>query len=213
MEKHRNLHLRRIREGLDQLAEFKQGSDNAFSPKFKAWKERITQSLGELFGKDHDYTRRFSCLTFWELRMSLGEHRWSHQDQNKFENDLALSEQILNDALEEFEIAPPSVKSLSKNEPVGSAQPIIVNVTNVLSQTVEVQLSQIFDSLKDLNLSDEERTFAEKQAKELAEEARGQQRWNILAKSLEALKALGKSVYQRVAIPILLEMLKKQLGL
>jgi hypothetical protein len=54
---------------------------------------------------------------------------------------------------------------------------------------------------------------AKKYAQELAEEAKGQQRWPILAKSAEALKSLGKSVYENVALPLLLEMIKKQLGL
>ena len=68
-------------------------------------------------------------------------------------------------------------------------------------------------NLDNLNLSSEDRIQAEKHAKDLSEEVKGQQRWPILAKSLEALKALGKSAYEQVAIPLILDMLKKQSGL
>ena len=50
-------------------------------------------------------------------------------------------------------------------------------------------------------------------AKELEAESKGKKRWSVLAKSLDALKAMGKAVYERVAIPLLLDMLKKEVGL
>ncbi len=57
------------------------------------------------------------------------------------------------------------------------------------------------------------RSAAESHAKHLEVEIKGQQRWPILAKSIEALKMLGKPVYENVALPLVLEMLKKQSGL
>ena len=54
---------------------------------------------------------------------------------------------------------------------------------------------------------------AQKLAKELEAESKGKKRWSVLAKSLDALKAMGKAVYERVAIPLLLDMLKKEVGL
>jgi len=124
-----------------------------------------------------------------------------------------LAEQILSDALEEFEVAPPVATNALERVTNSTTPQIIVNVSNVLSQTVEVEINQVLASLDDLNLSEEEHTQAEKYAKELAKETKGQQRWSVLSKSLDALKAIGKSVYERVAIPLILEMLKKQAGL
>jgi len=72
MDKRTNLHVKRLREGLEQIIQFRQNNENAFSTTFKGWKQRIKQSLGELFGSVHDYTKQFSRLTFWELRMSIG---------------------------------------------------------------------------------------------------------------------------------------------
>ena len=125
MERRRDLHIRRITEGRDKIAEFKQGSENAFSTSFKAWKDRINQSLGELFGNNHDYVKRFSRLSFWETRMSIGEFHWSPQDQRRFINDLYLAEQVLNDAIEEFEFTP-IVPANIRNDGSSNVSPSIV---------------------------------------------------------------------------------------
>ncbi len=197
------------------MNDLRKSGENAFSPTFKAWKQRVTQSLAEVFGKDHDYTRRFKGLSFWEMRMSIGQHRWSPLDQAKFENDFIMAEQLLSDVFEDFEIASPINQPTPEKIPVSgpTSPPIIINVTNVLSQTTDVQINQLLASLDDLNLSDEDRSKAENSAKELEREAKGPQRWSALSKPLETLKALGKPVYERIAIPMLLEMLKKQAGL
>jgi hypothetical protein len=213
MEERSQLHIRRIREGLTQLAEIRKRGENAFSPDFKAWKQRVAQSIREVFGKDHDYTRRFARLGFWETRISLGQHRWSPQDQKKFEEDAVLAERLLSDVLEELDVAPRVRESGRQKASRTSVTPIIINVKNVLSQTVDIAMSQLLSSLDDLPLSGGERAQAEKLARELADEARGKQRWPVIAKTLEMLKGLGKSIYERVAIPLILEMLKKQAGL
>ncbi len=41
----------------------------------------------------------------------------------------------------------------------------------------------------------------------------GQQRWPVMAQSFDTLKALGKGVYEKAALPLLLELIKKQIGL
>lgn len=213
MDERTKLHVKRLRVGLEQIIQFRQDSENAFSTTFKGWKQHVKQSLGELFGSDHDYTKQFSRLNFCEFRSSIGKRHWTYRDQEKIESDLSLAEQILSDALEEFEIAPPVATAVLERASTVAAPQIIVNVNNVLSQTVEVEINQVLASLGDLDLSEEEHTRAEKYAKELAKETKGQQRWSVLSKSLDALKAIGKSVYERVAIPLILEMLKKQAGL
>ena len=113
-----NLHVRRINEGLKQMNDLRKSGENAFSPTFKAWKQRVTQSLAEVFGKDHDYTRRFKGLSFWEMRMSIGQHRWSPLDQAKFENDFIMAEQLLSDVFEDFEIASPINQPTPEKIPV-----------------------------------------------------------------------------------------------
>ena len=48
---------------------------------------------------------------------------------------------------------------------------------------------------------------------DLNEEANGPQRWPVLAKLVDAVRDTGAVAYKEVAIPLLLEMLKKQAGL
>ncbi|OEU70924.1 MAG: hypothetical protein BA863_18330 [Desulfovibrio sp. S3730MH75] len=213
MDNRTSLHLNRINDGLKKISDFREGNETAFFPEFKAWKERLKQSLSEVFGKEHDYTKRFITLRFWDMRVSMGKPSWSSADQEKFENDLFLAEQLLHDVLEEIDIGTPTTEASHKEKKGNSTPQIVINVTNVLSQTMEVQISQVIESLKDLELSPDQLEQAENHTKDLAAETRGRQRWPIMAKSLDKLKSLGKSVYERVAIPLLLEMLKKQTGL
>jgi hypothetical protein len=216
MNNTKDLHTHRLQKALDQIEDFRKQNITAHNEKFEDWKERVKQSLGVLFGKDHDYTKRFAWLSFWELRADIGHGlNWTWQDQETFEKDLAKAKRLLSDALEELPLVPnpqvggtPTSTSLQRQQP-----PIIINVQNVLSQTTKVEILQLFSDLESLGLSAEKLKEAKKSTEELAAEARGQQRWTILAKSLEALKSIGKNVYERVAIPLLLEMLKKQIGI
>ena len=84
---------------------------------------------------------------------------------------------------------------------------------NILKQTASVEVNQVVAVLDDLGLAPEQRKEAETVARELADEAQGEQRWPVLAESLAKLKALGKHVYEKIAIPLLLDMLKRQAGL
>lgn len=210
MDDLRSLHVKHIREGLEKIPELRRGQENAWKPTFKAWRDRVVQGLKVVFGEDHDYAKRFSYLSFWATRISTRRRYWSPQDQEKFEEDLYRAERLLSDVIEELEVASPPLRA-TKREGTDRLKPqVVVNVMNLLSQTTEVQINQVLESLQDLGLSGKDRELAEKHAKELAEEARGKQRWPVLAKSLEVLKTLGTSVYQRVALPLLLEMLKRQ---
>jgi hypothetical protein len=106
----------------------------------------------------------------------------------------------------------------NQRPPVAASAPssrpqIVVNVTNVLSQSTDIELSGILTTLDSLGLPPDKLLQAKTYAKELAEEAQGQQRRPVMAKSLQALKALGKSVYENVTLPMPLDMLKKQTGL
>ncbi|MGB2804401.1 MAG: hypothetical protein WBD64_05850 [Candidatus Zixiibacteriota bacterium] len=212
MNNQKQLHVKRIREGFEKIPEMRRNKENVWNPSFKAWRDRIVQSLGEVFGKDHDYSKRFSRLIFWNARISTRQHHWNLDDQAIFEGDLQRAEDLLSDALEELAVSPSPLGGTKKEIAPRTNPQIVVNVMNVLSQTTHVELHQVIASLGDLGLSTSQRELAEKHAKELACESRGEQRWPVLAKSLDALKGLGKSVYERVAVPLLLEMLKKQAG-
>lgn len=211
----RTLHIKRLREGLDRIQEFKQGADNAWSSNFRSWNRRTAQSLKTLFGKDDDYYMRFIALHFWETRASLmSDPIWMDEDQLRFYDDLSIAESIISDALEELEIEPAVIEKPFPEPTKSKKTPqIVVNVYNALSQTTEVQISQIMNSLDDLDLAVDKRAEVEKLAEEIETEAKGKKRWSVLAKSLDALKGMGKAIYERVAIPLLLEMLKKEAGL
>lgn len=215
MNGQKDLHLRRLRESLQAIQDFRYRGVNTADPPFRTWRERTQQSLSELFGEKHDYTNRFLSLLFRKPRVafrSVGREDWTQEDQAFFKDALTRAHDILKDALEEFPVleiqAQPVTTSTSPKQPQ-----IVVNVTNVLSQSTHVELSQILSNLELLGLPPEQLTQAKAHAAELAKEAQGEQRWPILVKSLEALKSMGKSVYENVALPLLLEMLKKQTGL
>ena len=215
MDKKINLYIQRLRKGLAQISSFRHNDENAWSENFKIWKQRTQQNLKALFGEDHEYFTRFRRLRFWAMRASLVEAvRWSPEDQQDFEQDLAIAESIVSDALEEYDAEPPT----TTQSPTESTRPkttpqIIVNINNVLSQTNEVNLSQIMKSLDDLELPTKKHKEAKKLANELEAESKGEKRWHVLGKSLDALKGMGKAVYEHVAIPLLLDMLKKEVGL
>ena len=220
MNGQKDLHLKRLRESLGSIQEFRENRVNAYDPRFKYWQQRTLQSLTELFGEGHNYVARFLSLKFRNLQYRVATLRsgggiapvWSQQDQTIFENDLQLAHAILFDALEEFSVLATQAQPAATSTP--SKQPqIVVNVTNVLSQSTHVELSQVISNLDSLGLPPDQLAEAKKHAQDLAKEAQGEQRWPILAKSLEALKSLGKAVYENVALPLLLEMLKKQTGL
>lgn len=212
-----DLHLGRLRESLKTINTFRDSGITASDSILKTWRERTKQSLSALFGEQHAYTRRFSSLRFWEVRVRVRMSRssgpdWSNRDQEVFDIDLDRARAVLTDAIEEFPVLADQAPPVTAN--ASSARPqIVVNVTNILSQSTHVELSQILTTLDSLGLPPDKLSQAKTHAKELAEEAQGQQRWPVLAKSLDALKALGKSVYENVALPMLLEMLKKQTDL
>jgi hypothetical protein len=206
------LHVRRIADGLSQIASFRDGSVSDSSPDFQAWKDRITHSLSEVFGPSHSYTLRFSRLRYFVFRRVGLSQVQKQRDPQVFNRDLALAEQILTDCLDEIGVAPPLSQEVGEKDAGNSASAITVNVMNVLSQNVEVHMTQLLAGLKNLGLSKEQHEEAEKLARELEKETKGEQRWPAISKTLESLRSLGKTVYKEIAIPLLLEMLKKQAG-
>jgi hypothetical protein len=212
-----DLHLKRLRESLQTIDDFIEQKIGGQDPSFRSWKQRVKHSLGELFGTEHDYTRRFSNLQFGESRIMVQMSRNrpprpSPQDQIFFEKGMGQAKSILEDALEEVDFLPPNAEPVSAKAPLRQPQ-IVVNIHNLLSQTNQVEISHIMLNLDNLGLPPEQHSRAKAHAEELAKEALGEQRWPVLAKSLDALKSMGKLVYENVALPLVLEMLKRQTGL
>src|SRR4051812_19963959 len=95
-------HYERLRDALTQLRSFKGEGVNAYSPEFKAWKERTHRALHELFGASQ-YLRAFSNLHFCEPRVNVltrgySKPQWLPMDQDRFESDTVQAEQLLEDA-------------------------------------------------------------------------------------------------------------------
>jgi hypothetical protein len=213
----RELHLGRLRKSLAAIPGIRAGADRALDASFKSWKSRTEQSLEVLFGREHRYTHEFSFLNFWLPRVSFGQGRvkWSSEDEQQFNEDLVRAEHILTDALEEIGVFEPPPRP-SEPPPASrshSQPPLSVTVINVLSQTNVVQITQLYAEIESLGLPASVEKEAKSKAAELEAEVHGEQRWPLLAKTLDSIKALGKPVYEKVAIPLLLEMLKKQAGL
>lgn len=218
MNEQKNLHHSRLRGCILAIDGLLKNNVNVHDLNFKTWKDRVKQSLIELFGKDSNYLKRFSSLQFWTPRSTVsfspGSHQqqWSQQDQATFNEALLRARDLLEDALEEIPVLPPKVEPVLAG--AASRQPqIVLNIHNVLSQTTHVDINQVLSNLNSLNLPSEQLSQAKEHAQELSNETQGAQRWPVLAKSLDALKSMGKSVYENVAIPLILEMLKKQAGL
>ena len=210
----RELHTRRLRKALEFIQEIRQKNITALDSEFESWKERVEQSLAVLFGKNHDYASMFWQLGFWLMRADIGGGiRWSKEDQEIFTKDLTRAENVLSDALEELPITERLTTEPTKLKTEHHQAPIVINIHNILSQTTTVDIKQLISSIDGLGLSQQNMELAKQHANDLAIEAKGQQRWPVLAKSLEALKGIGKTAYERIAVPLILEMLKKQMDI
>jgi hypothetical protein len=213
----RDLLVRRLQAAPGELRTFHESRTSGFDGQFIAWRQRIQAALVGIFGDGTDYPRRFSNLYFCLPRVSVGRYGpppGTPDDDEIFERDALIAQQLFADALEEIDL-PESVSARASRAEPPDRPPatIVVNVNNVLSQTVAVHLSQVIASLDDLGLEPTTRAEAIETTNKLAAETIGAQRWPELAKHLDRLKALGRPIYEKVALPLLLEMLKKQAGL
>lgn len=222
MTSQHDVHLRRLREGLDALPGLATHSDRVRSPEFRTWKSRTLQSIQELFGPTHTYASRFTRLQFWVTRVAPrnGGFTWTKDDQSAFERDSHIAAQLLRDAIEEASVVQttavePNPSPPPERAPVQVAPHPTINVTvqTLMTQTTHIELSQVIVNLGKLSLSNLERERAEEAAKELSAEMGGEGRWPMLATSLDKLKSIGKGVYEHVALPLLVEYIKKQSGM
>ena len=214
MSAKRELHMQRLYEARARIEHWRTSGDNALSPEFEAWKDRTTHSLQSLLGREHNYTRSFTMLSFWNMRISVGRSgvQWTSGDQQRFLGDLVLADHILRDALEELPfVAEPRESGVSSD---GESSPtVVVNISNVLSQTATFGMAQITAQLANLPLDADDRATARSAAEDILNEIEGEQHWPRLSKALETLRAIGKGVYERVGLPLLLELIKRQSGI
>jgi len=217
-----HLHLKRLQDGRAAIKRLRPAT--SLAPAFKHWRERTERSLLELFDEDHPYYDDFSTLSFSDGWPDEPDD-WTLEDQETFEHDLNEAERILGDAIEEAEHLMPganvartasgaeAIPRATSGEQKRAMSAVHVNVYNVLSQMTIVSTAQIVASLHELDLSPSDRTAAEKLVEEFEREAEGKQRWSKLGKTVDRLKDLGASIYEKVAVPLLLEYLKRQVGL
>ncbi|MQA92349.1 MAG: hypothetical protein GEU90_19335 [Gemmatimonas sp.] len=145
MNGQRDLHIGRLKSGLQRIAELRESRLTPHDADFRTWKERTYHSLGMVFGTEHDYPNRFSWLHFCLPRASIGRGpSWTSEDQRVLLRDLDTAEAILTDALEEVGF----VEAMAAREVRAEAKApsIVVNIQNVLSQTTSITLQQIHAS-------------------------------------------------------------------
>jgi hypothetical protein len=204
----RELHLDRLRRGLAKISELSTRDARKDDPEFEAWRQEMIQALDVVL-PDDNYSIRLANTSFND---HAGSYSYNYiPDHQKYRlNGLRAAELLLTAAIEEAELGPQT----SQMKPSPEKEPsIVVNVTNVLTQTVHVELTQLFRAIDALDLAPAERERAKNFAAEIQQETNGKQQWSVLAKSLDGLRELGKTAYKEVAIPLLLELLKKQAGL
>ena len=154
----------------------------------------------------------FLGLRFSESRFTVGKPTGPTQrDRQIFGMGMKRAEGIIAAAIEEAEIPAERIETTRQGAPRAIPQ-LVVNITNTLSQVTNVEIAQVLQNLNNLGLTQPQKQEAERLAKELDAEVKGQKRWPIITKCIEGLKAVGDTVYKQVAIPLLLEMLKKDMG-
>ena len=204
------LHTKRLTSRLEEIPDLlEQGSCDSLA--FDQWHSRTEQSLVLLFGEELAYVRRFAHLLFLEGVMRPYGGGPTSGDMAAFRSGLKQAQAILKDALEELPLVPSDQPNLT-SKPIARPE-IVVNVFNALSQTTIASFAQVIEAAETLPLPPDEIDQVKVAAEEFAKEANGEQRWPVLARALDKLKSFGSAAYQRVALPLLLELLKKQAGL
>lgn len=213
MDPKKQLHLKRLKESLNQIPTLLSGGKTSQDVEFKTWYDQTRRSFTEIFGDGSSYCRDFLRLLFQEPRFIGGRPTGpGPRDREIFAASMKRAEAIIAAAIEEAEI--PSEKIEPPRKQVLTPTPqLVINITNMLSQVTNVEIAQVLQNLNNLGLTPSQKEEAGRLATELDAEVKGQKRWPILARCINGLKTIGDTVYKQVAIPLLLEMLKKEMGL
>ena len=212
------MHIRRLAESRSQLRKWREKPEGQpRDASFRNWDERTVQSMKALFGDGSDYATRFIRLNFCAPFMMAGfgqvRPAWTPEDEWHYRRDLDAGESLLVDAMEEMNYAPPPPPEPEARRPSGpSHPPVVVQLFNNISQTVTVNVETYWSQMNLLPLDPHEKAEAQKILTKI-EEGAPEHDWGKLGAALETAKGIGKGLYEHVALPMFLELMKKQMGL
>lgn len=203
----RPLLVQRLSSERGRIADFLSREPRLEDAEYQEWEASVGTLLTQLFDPGTYYTR-FAQLRIRPISYSmLDGAAWFAEPREAWQTGLKMADKILGQALEEagveFRVTP-------AREPAPSRVPTVV-ITNVFSPTVHVTVSQLMTQLDDMGLSGAERQIAKEQIAELEAETKGQQRWGLIGRHLDSIKAMGKGIYERIAVPLIVEYLKSQM--
>jgi len=218
---HRDLKIERLRAAIALIPALAGRKPLISDPEFKQWCSGVTQLLRDLFAEPHmlGYTGRFVRIHFRSRVGVRGQSAPALQADCRavWARGLQEAQVVLREALVEAELGLPIETSLPPTPVTPREKSIVINVNNTVSNafspTLHVTFSDLMGALDARELSPAEHELARTELVAIDSEAKGEQRWPIIARSLESLKALGKGVYKDIAVPLIVEFLKQQSGL
>lgn len=209
----RPLKIRRLREEHARIASFTSRAPSLDDSDFEEWENAVHSLLMELFGAN-EFVLRFKQLTFRPISYQMGGgKRWNRDPAPVWEAAFQSADKLLREALEEAEIVVPSDPLASALRRSAPAVHVVVNNNNAFSPTVHITVEQLLSRLDSAPLSQSEKAEVRDCLKEIDVEAKGAKRWQIIARSVEAIKSVGKGVYKDFAVPLIVEFLKRESGL
>jgi hypothetical protein len=214
----RALKIRRLRDAIDRIPAFIRREPLIEDTEFDSWNRGVLQILSELFEpRSFGYAENFERISCRSIYVGGG-----YTQRRSFKSDYLEvwnrgpreKENVLREALEEAEtvVEPPAhVPQRPPTAPLPPAPPFTINVnqvnqnvasaTNQTEVSVSIELDQLFDLLQ---IPADRRHELEAPIRE----AEGS-----LRKCVEAVKKIGGVAVKDVAVPILLEYLKRREGL
>lgn len=219
---HRDLKVKRLRDAIGMIPGFATRDPLMDDPEFSQWSKGVLQLLVDLFAHTNmlGYSGRFVRIHFRSTVRHPRRHgsvSFQSDFRSVWANGLHQAEVVLREALEEAELGPVAVAPRAILPTAHPEPPIVINVSNVVSNafspTINVTFTQLISELAAMPLSAAERELAKEELLAIEAETKGEQRWPVIARSLESIKAIGKGVYKDIAVPLIVEFLKHQSGL
>lgn len=218
---HRDLKVQRLRTALEAIPTLARRDPLLNDPEFTEWRNGVAQLLTELFSPTNmlGYTGRFARISFHSTIRPRGLHTkpvFQADFRERWANGLQQAATVIREAFEEAELGPAATMAPPTTVVERREAPIVINVSNTVSNsfspTVHVTFNQLMTELDSMQLPSAERERAKEELGLIEAETKGNQRWHVIGRSLEAIKAIGKGVYKDIAIPLIVEYLKHQSG-
>jgi hypothetical protein len=208
----RKLKIRRLDDELDRIPGFLERSPLLDDPDFQEWERTVDSLLNELFDPG-TYLLRFRQLTIRPIVYGMGGAKWYADPDKAWKSGLTHASKILREALEEASVEmPPARQPVPPERSPHPPLTVTINNQNVFSPSIHVTVSQLMEQLNRMGLTPGENAAARESLATIEEETKGAKRWPIIAQSLETLKSLGKNIYKDVAVPLIVEFLKSEMG-